>query len=215
MNENYYKSRFRYNKFRSIVWREISRFLSKYILKDSVIVDLGAGYCDFINNTMAKVKYAIDISSETEKYKNKDVIFLKRPAWYIPEIADSSVDFLLASNLLEHFDDREINDIIMEIKRILKPGGRLALMQPNFKFSYKNYFDDYTHKKIWTDISLKDFLISNDFDIIKVMPKFLPFSMNSLPFSLPNFLLSALVYLYIHSPIKPLAGQMLIVAQKR
>ena len=56
----------------------------------------------------------------------------------------------------------------------MRRDGKLIILQPNYKKCYKDYFDDYTHISIWTDVSLTDFLIANGFDVIESYPGFLP-----------------------------------------
>jgi len=214
MKDKYYESRFTFNSSRSIVWKEIIRFLKKYIPENGVVVDLGAGYCDFINNINASKKYAIDISSELSLYAREDVAQINRTGWNFHEIVDESADILLASNFLEHFTDEDLEKIMKEIRCVLKKGGKLILMQPNYRLAYKNYFDDPTHKKVFSDAALESFLLSYDFKIILKKSRFLPFSMRSDSSLIPRFLLPLIVRAYIHSPLKPFAGQMLFVAEK-
>jgi len=215
MNKDpYYSSRYTFDPKRIIVWKEIIRFLQKFISKTAAVVDLGAGYCDFINNISAQKKYAVDISPELARFAGKGVAKINREGWNFYEIPDLLVDVVHASNFLEHFDDDELEKIMKEVKRILKPKGRLILMQPNYRLSAKNYFDDPTHKKIFSDASLESFLLSHNFKILLKMPRFLPFSMRSNSSIIPKFLLPFVVRAYIHSPIKPFAGQMLFVAEK-
>jgi ubiquinone/menaquinone biosynthesis C-methylase UbiE len=210
----YYASRYVFDPKRKIVWKEIVKFLQKFVSTNGTVLDLGAGYCDFINNISAGEKYAVDISPELEKYAGKNIKKINSPAWNLSAILDESVDVVFASNLLEHLAEEELQKTASEIKRVLKPTGKLILMQPNYRLSAKKYFDDPTHKKIFDDISLENFLISRDFRIIKKMPRFLPFSMRSNSSLIPNFLLPFVVRIYIRSPIKPLASQMLFVAEK-
>lgn len=214
MKDKYYESRFKFNPERRRVWGEIARFHQRFVPNDAVVVDLGAGYCDFINLIKAGKKYAVDTSPETPNYKDQDVEFLQKPAWDLSDIVDNSVNVIHASNLLEHFDDMELEKVMREVKRVLKVGGKLILMQPNYKLAYKNYFDDYTHKKVWSDVSLPDFLVAHDFKVIIHMPRFLPFSMKSDSSLLPRFLIPFIVRAYLHSPLKPFAGQMMFVAEK-
>lgn len=214
MKDEYYNSRYIFDPRRAIVWKEIIRFLNKFITKNGTVADLGAGYCDFINNVSAKTKYAIDISPELPNFTKGDVIKINRGDFNFQEIPDYSVDTVFASNFLEHFGDEDLEKIMKEVKRILKPKGKLILMQPNYRLSVKNYFDDPTHKKIFTDASLESFLLSHNFKILLKKPKFLPFSMRSNSSLIPDFLLPLIVRAYIYSPFKPFAGQMLFVAEK-
>ncbi len=215
MKDKYYESRFKFNPERTRVWKEIARFHQKFVPEGGTVLDLGAGYCDFINNITARKKYAVDTSPETPNYKKSEVEFLQKPASDLSPIPDASVDLVHASNLFEHFDDIELDKVIREVKRVLKKGGKLILMQPNYRLAYKNYFDDYTHKKVWSDASLGDFLVANDLRIILAMPRFLPFSMKSDSSLIPRSVVPFIVRAYINSPFKPFAGQMLFVAEKK
>jgi hypothetical protein len=98
--------------------------------------------------------------------------------------------------------------LIKESLRILRPGGRLILVQPNFRLRPGEYFDDYTHVTVYSDRSLADLVTALGFRIVKVHSRFLPLSMKS-RFSA----LTWLVPLYLRSPIRPMAGQMLVVAE--
>lgn len=211
ITDSYYKSRYVWNNDRPIVWREIVRYLGKFISKEATVLDLGAGYCDFINNVICRKKIALDYSVDFKQYALPDVETIQSSVINMGLIADRSVDLVFASNLFEHLSDEELSLTIGEIKRILKKEGRLILMQPNYRLAYKTYFDDPTHKKVFSHVSLEAFLISHGFIIELAKPKFLPFSLKSRPSLIPVF--PWLIRAYINSPIKPLAGQMLFVAK--
>ena len=75
-------------------------------------------------------------------------------------IKTNSVDLVFASNLVEHLVWEEIDKMIPEVRRILKKSSKLVLIQPNYRLCSSNYFDDYTHRTILSDISLSDYLKS-------------------------------------------------------
>ena len=214
MTDKYYESRYTFDARRSIVWKEITKFESEYIPEEATVVDLGAGYFYFINNIKASKKYAIDTSPELSNYAAPGITLIKAPAWDLALIPEASVDVVHASNLFEHFTDEELGKVMGEVKRVLKNGGKLILMQPNYRLQPANYFDDPTHKKVFSDAALESFLLSHDMKIILKMPCFLPFSMRSNSSIIPNSLLKFIVRFYINSPWKPFAGQMLFVSQK-
>lgn len=212
MDDDYYKTRYTFDPNRRVVWIEIVRYLMPFIPEDSVVLDLGAGYCDFINNIKAKKKYALDISKNLPRFAASDVIAMVSSSTDMKDIGADTVDIVHASNYLEHLDDEDLLKTMGEIKRVMKKRGYLILIQPNFRYTAEKYFDDKTHKKIFDDDSLKSFLKAHDFDIVFKKSKFLPFSMNSKPSFMP--LTRLMVRAYIHSPFKPFAGQMLIVGRK-
>lgn len=212
MSDPYYTSRYTWDKNRETVWREIVRFLNPYLNKAHTVVDLGAGYCDFINNISARKRIAIDISPDCAKYAGDGVEVFRTPVTKLSAIPDTTVDVVFASNLLEHLDDKELELLMSELKRVLVPGGQFIVMQPNYYYAYRTYFDDPTHKKVFSHESLKNFLIANGFMIEIMKEKFLPFSFKTKPSIIPIF--PFIVRMYLHSPWKPFAGQMLCISNK-
>jgi len=212
MIDTYYQSRYTYNKDRTTVWKEIVRFLAKFIPQQATVLDIGAGYCDFINNITATNRTALDYSPDFMEYATKGVKTIQTPVTNMVGVEDNSVDVVFASNLFEHLSDEELVQTMKEVKRVLKQGGRLILMQPNYRLAYKTYFDDPTHKKVFSDESLRAFLVSHGFMIELSKPRFLPFSLKSRPSLIPPHRL--IVRAYLNSPIKPFAGQMLFVSKK-
>lgn len=209
--DSYYTSRYVWDKDRDIVWKEIVRFLDIFLKEKETILDLGAGYCDFINNVVAKNKIAIDMSPDFSEFAKKEVKTIRSNVNNFKDIADKSVDVVFSSNLLEHLSDEDLDKTMDEVKRVLKSGGLFISMQPNYRLSYKTYFDDPTHKKVFSDTALESFLISHDFEIVKKMPRFLPFSLKSRPSIIPIH--PIIIRTYLNSPIKPFAGQMLFVTK--
>ena len=195
---------------RDIVWRVLGEWLQRrYIQRDATILDLGAGYGAFINNIAGAVKYALDRSPVIIRYANKDVQVLVGDCADLAALRAELCDVVFASNLLEHLTHDHTERVLQEVSRVLKPGGRLILLQPNFAYAYRNYFDDFTHQQIFTHSGLSDLLRFFDFEIEAVYPKFMPFSMRQ---GIP--VAGWLVRLYLLSPWKPRAGQMLLVARK-
>ena len=207
-NKEYYETRFSYNKKRKETWQTIAGFLQKEIEEDSVILDIGAGYCDLINSIKAREKHALDLYN-IRKFADKDVKVYLQSCTNMRNIKLGYFDTVFANNILEHLEMKDVVKTLKEIKRILKPGGKLIIIQPNFRYSHKEYFDDYTHKTIFTDKSICYILASNSFSIEKIKKKFLPFSLKS---RLPKSKLLIKIYLYL--PIKPFAKQMLVIAKK-
>jgi SAM-dependent methyltransferase len=117
---------------------------------------------------------------------------------------------VLASNVLEHFAPDVAGQIVGDVAALLRPGGRFIVIQPNFRYAAREYFDDYTHRAIFTDRSLPALLAAHGFAVDKVEPKFLPYSMQKRRVPVTAWLIKA----YLHSPFRPLAGQMLVVGRK-
>lgn len=207
----YFDSRLAYDRKRVVLWTTLCKhFFQKLLPKNASVLELGAGWCDFINTIEAETKTAVDLWDGIEKHANKDVRTIVGSATELDGMSTDSVDMVFASNLFEHLTQAQIIDILRQVSRILNSTGRLVLVQPNFRTSYKQYFDDYTHVTIWTDTGMATFLEANGFKIEQIQAKFLPLTVKS---KLPTS--SLLIRLYLRLPIKPLAGQMLIIANPK
>jgi hypothetical protein len=123
-------------------------------------------------------------------------------------LADGSVDFTFSSNVFEHISQADLSRILAQLHAKLSQRGRLCLIQPNYRYSYKEYFDDYTHITVFSHVSLQDFLRANDFRILDCRPRFLPLTIKS---RLPVHPL--LIRAYLASPLKPQGKQMLVLAE--
>jgi SAM-dependent methyltransferase len=210
LNQNYFSTRFSYDEKRDAVWKEIADYIRrKEHTEEAVVLELGAGYCCFINNIECKEKYAIDLNPEAGKYAAKGVRFFLSSSENMVMLPDRSVDIVFASNFFEHLGREALMATFVEIRRVLKNSGRLILIQPNYKYCTKDYFDDYTHLSVFTHISMKDFLECQGFVVEKCFAKFLPFSMKS-RFPKTQFL----VRLYLKLPFKLFAKQMYLSARK-
>ena len=62
-------------------------------------------------------------------------------------LPDASVDFAFASNVFEHIAKEDLTTLLEQLRRKLSPTGRLCLIQPNYRYCYKDYYDDYTHER--------------------------------------------------------------------
>ena len=100
-------------------------------------------------------------------------------------IEDNSFDGIACFNVLEHLENPSLT--IREFYRILKKGGRLFLIVPNL--SFKNFHNDYTHKFLFTKISLYNILRDNGFNNIKIKngPILESQIINSILLPFPNF----------------------------
>jgi SAM-dependent methyltransferase len=194
---------------RAGIWREIAR----YVLADAPgarsVLELGAGYCDFINQVEAPSRIAFDLNPEMAKYAAPGVDFRARDCRGLPEIDDGSIDAVFASNFLEHFTVDEVGGLLADARRALRPAGRLLLLQPNYHRNPKHYWDDPTHKTAFHEGNLPGVLERHGFRVLRVVPGLLPFSMKS---RLPK--IPALVRWYLRSPIRPMAAQMYLVAER-
>ena len=206
----YFATRFADDRRRKVLWDTLcSKVFQVYVPSPGSVIELGAARGDFINNIEAERRIAVDVWPGVSDHVSGDVEVHVRSAVDLDFLESESVDMAFASNFVEHLEINDFRLVLSEARRVIRTGGRLILVQPNFRTSFKRYFDDYTHLSIWTDVSISDFLASEGFTIERVEPRFLPLTMKS---RFPVHPL--LIRLYLGSPIKPLAGQMLVVARR-
>lgn len=92
-----------------------------------------------------------------EGYENLDAKNC-RPIYPL-EFADESVDEIRASHVLEHFGCREINSVLKDWVRVLKPGGLLRIAVPNFEVLAHEYLSGNKNK-----LPLQNFVMGGQLD---------------------------------------------------
>jgi len=196
---------------RAVVWRVVAEHLSRWVPADAHVLEIGAGYCHWINAVRGARRVAVDVWPELPRHAAPGVEAVVADVTKdLRGLGAHPFDVVLASNVLEHFDADVAAAVVANVASVLRSGGRFIIVQPNFRYAYREYFDDYTHRSIFTDVSLSNLLRSHGFVIDFCAPKFLPYSMREARVPISPFLIK----LYLNSPIKPRAGQMLIVARK-
>lgn len=209
MNSSYFETRYAPHPARQRVWKAICEYLQKFIEPSSAVMDVGAGYCDFINQIQARRKYAVDINSDVAQWCGSDVHFIHAARIESIDLPPQSIDVAIVSNLLEHLPPEQCSKLFDCFDQLLTATGKVIVIQPNYFYCYRKYWDDFTHVRAFSDVSLKDFLLSRGYKILAGEKRFLPFSLKS---HLPKSYW--LTKLYLSSFWRPLAGQMLVVAQR-
>ena len=194
-------------------WRPICRYLQRYIPASGTTVDLGAGYCHFINTIESREKIAVDVNEQAlRKYASGEVRPIVCSGADLSEIASDSADTVFASNVYEHFPSRpDVMRSFQEVRRILKPGGRFIIMQPNFAYCARSYFDFFDHVLVFTRAGMAEGLQAAGFHIQVARDRFLPYtSKRRLPKA--RWLVSA----YLKTPLawRFFGAQMLLVAER-
>jgi len=196
---------------RRIVWRVLNDYLAPWIPPGGRVLELGAGYCHWINGVRAASRVAVDLWPELPRHTAPGVeARVLDAAAQLRSLGALEFTTVLASNVLEHFDPDTAAGVIEDVRGLLAPGGRFIIIQPNFRYAYRRYFDDYTHRSVFTDVSLSALLRSKGFRIERCLPRFMPYSMQGTRRTVRPWWIKA----YLRSPIKPRSGQMLIVAGK-
>ena len=150
---------------RSIFWKRIQLSAQSVLEKPGgKCIDFGCGtgvllpflnpLFDFVYAVDISPKFAQDfISSWTQSVQQSlPNIYLFDKLEDIGE-SENSVDLILALDSLEHVDN--LNDVLLQMKHILKPEGRILISGPTENLFYRigrkivGYSGDYHHRSIY------------------------------------------------------------------
>jgi SAM-dependent methyltransferase len=200
-------------KLRLKVWQILTRhYFHRWVKPADTVMDVGAGYCEFINSIRAAHKYALDSNPATADKAAPDITVLSQEAtkpWPLPS---ESINVVFSSNFFEHLPTKEdFAHCLAEAHRVLRPQGLLIALGPNIRFCFDVYWDFVDHHLPLSDRSMVEALEIAGFQMELVIPRFLPYTMSDgVPH--PAFL----VRLYLRLPLaQRLWGkQFLVVARK-
>lgn len=195
---------------RQAVWREIARYVHARMDRPDTVLDPAAGRGEFISAVPAAERWAVDLVSQgdLESAGVKLIVADIRDA----ELPAGHFDGVFVSNFLEHLPDQNtVAAVLTKLRDAMQPGGRIAVMGPNFKYCAREYFDCADHTLILSHVGLAEHLHAAGFEITSLHPRFLPYSFRGLLPPSP-----ALTRTYLHSPLawKLLGKQFLAVARK-
>ena len=113
-------------KFRQKMYQVLcADFFQKYIPEDATVLEIGAGYCELINNIRAMKKIALDLNPDIKKFAGDDVEAVIASSTDMKLIKNESIDVVFANNFFEHLSKEDIVKTIREVNRVLKEGGNL------------------------------------------------------------------------------------------
>lgn len=198
--------------YRHRVWSALVQYLSRWIPPESVVLDVGCGWGEFINTVRARERYGMDLNPESARRLAPDVRFLHQDCSASWQVAPASLDVVFSSNFFEHLPDKEsLRRTLEEAYRSLKPGARMICMGPNIRYLPGRYWDFWDHYLPLTHLSMSEGLRLAGFSIEHAIARFLPYSMSQ-GIEPPV----ALLRLYLRMPIiwRMFGKQFLIVAVK-
>jgi len=194
----------------AVLWDAV---FSRFIRPEDTLVDLGAGYCEFINSAVAKRRIAVDLNVDTAKLAAPGVEVRNESVSDLAFLADGEVDVVFSSNFFEHLPNKDVlTQAIKSAWRVLRPGGTFIAMGPNIRFLADVYWDYYDHHIALSDRSLCELLQMCGFEIRRVEPRFMPYTVKS---RLPQWNWLVRSYLLLRPAASLLVGkQFLVVATK-
>lgn len=163
------------------VWAVLCEdFFSRFVTPDDRVLDVAAGYCEFINHIRCKEKWAIDMNPDARQFANSNVRVVLGSCLDMSSLPTEYFDVAFVSNFFEHLDTKnEIDRVLQQINSALRRGGKLLVLQPNIRYLGARYWDFYDHLIPLTHLSLGEALAKNGFVIKLLIPKFLPYTFKS------------------------------------
>lgn len=155
-------------------------FFSKFVRPDDRVLEIAAGYCEFINNIRCAEKYAYDVNPDTARYAGERVKVVTGDCRDMSALPAAYFNVVFASNFFEHLESKRDMDLVLQQARErLRPGGRMLILQPNIRYLGPRYWDFYDHMLPLTHVSMREALIKNGFEVERLIPKFLPYTFKS------------------------------------
>ena len=196
---------------RQLVWNEIAPFIHKEMNRPNRVLDPAAGLGEFINAVPAAERWAVDQHAYSEGTYAPGVTSV------VSDILDADLpegyfDGIFISNFLEHLPSPDaVSPFLEKMASLTAPGGRIAIMGPNFRYCKNDYFDMADHVTILTHRSVEEHLVAAGFSPERVEGRFLPYSFGG---RLPPA--PALVRLYLDQPLawRALGKQFLVIARR-
>jgi ubiquinone/menaquinone biosynthesis C-methylase UbiE len=210
-----YKARFtpEERSAKNEIWKLLCKeYFVRWIKPTDTVMDLAAGYCEFINHIDCRKKIALDINPDTAQFKNADVELIVNDCTTMPDVESNSIDAIFTSSFFEHLPSKEVLlRTLGQCYRVLRPGGRLLVLMPNIRFCYDVYWDFFDHLLPVSDRALVEAMRAIGYEMEIVYPQFVPYSTKS---RLPRALFLIRWYLKIPLVWKIFGKQMFLVARK-
>jgi SAM-dependent methyltransferase len=139
-----------------------------HLKKGNRILELGVGNGDFLVEFQKKglicTGVDIEISPLTSPKLKLKKINLSKGKLPFP---DRSFDIVYHKSMLEHFYRDEAEQIMKETYRVLKKGGILIILVPDWVSQMETFFEDYTHVHPYDQLAISDLLNIYNFKGVK------------------------------------------------
>jgi SAM-dependent methyltransferase len=162
------------------IWGELGRFFRRYIKPDARVVDIACDLGYFIRNVKAAERWATDIRDVGGSLPD-DVHFVHASGLDLAGVMPNDYfDLAFFSNYLEHLPSTEA--VLQQLRvtfSLLKPGGRVLILQPNIRLIGGSYWDFIDHQTALTEKSLGEAATMAGFKTKQVITRFMPYTTKS------------------------------------
>ncbi len=162
---------------REMVWKEIAGFMHRKLGSPERVLDPAAGMCEFINNVPSAERWAVDMNGPFLKLHAAPGVQQVVADTLKADLKNDYFDGIFVSNFLEHLNSQEeVAAFLTKMHGHLRKGGRIAIMGPNFKYVFREYFDFADHTVILSELGVAEHLYGAGFEVETIHPRFLPLS---------------------------------------
>ena len=136
------------------------------------LLEIGAGRCEMASafKRLGLTVYVIDSSESFEKYAENAKLHYERAQYQSDSdfifFKKESFDVIFCKSFVEHILDPV--DFSSKCKSRLVKGGYLLTLTPDWETNYWNFFDDITHIKPFSKITLRSMYTFTNFKEIEV-----------------------------------------------
>jgi SAM-dependent methyltransferase len=196
---------------RAAVWSEIAPHVHGLMGNPQTVLDPAAGRGEFIGSIDAAERWFVDEVAYPEAESDPEVKVVTSKIMDA-DLPEDHFDGVYASNFLEHlFNQEEIAQFLERMHRVMKSGGRIAIMGPNYRYCADEYWDCADHWVALTHVAIAEHLYAAGFEPVRIVPRYLPYSFRGI---LPPS--KALTRMYLRTPIawRLLGKQFLVIGQR-
>jgi len=159
------------------VWREIVRYLGRWIDPAAPVLDIACDRGHFIRWARGSERWATDIR-DVRSALPPDVTFVQASGLdLVDAVPTGYFGTVFMSNYLEHL---ESSDAVIEQLRVastlLCPGGRVLVLQPNIRLVGPRYWDFIDHRVALTERSLLEAAELAGLRTVDLITRFIPYS---------------------------------------
>jgi len=162
---------------KAAVWREIVRFLGRYIDPAAPVLDIACDRGHFIRWAVGSERWATDIRDVGSDLP-EGVRFVQASGLGLGAVLPQGhFGTVFMSNYLEHLDSSdEVIEQLRVAQALLRPGGRVIVLQPNIRLVGPRYWDFIDHRVALTERSLLEAAELAHLRTVDLITRFLPYS---------------------------------------
>lgn len=159
------------------VWAEIVRYLRQFVDPGHPVLDIACDVGYFIRHVRASERWATDIRDMRAELP-ADVQFVQSDGLALTEVLPTGYfGTIFMSNYLEHLSSSQaVIEQLRVARELLRPGGRIVVLQPNIRLTGGRYWDFIDHHVALTERSLVEAGEIAGLRTVRLITRFLPFS---------------------------------------